>query len=117
MRKQLIPALLAAMFAIGGMSVYAADPAKPAGDQPVKAAGAHPNEPGAQNDPSSAEKKQTGTKKGIKTAGAHPGGTAPCTPADAAKGGGKDLKCNPEATASVPGNQGAPTAADKAKTK
>ena len=116
MKTLLIPALLAAAFAIGGMSVYAADQAKPAADQPVKAAGAHPGEPGTANDPASAEKKQ-GTKKGIKTAGAHPGGTAPCSPADAAKGGGKDVKCSPEATAAVPGNQGAPTAADKAKMK
>ena len=112
MKKQLIPGLLAVVFAIGGMSLYAADTS-----QPVKAAGAHPQEPGTANDPASAEKKPTGTKKGVKTAGAHPGGTAPCSPADAAKGGGKDVKCTPEATAAVPGNQGAPTAADKAKMK
>jgi hypothetical protein len=115
MKKQLIPALVAAMFAIGGMSVYAADPAKPATNtsQPVNAAGAHPEEPGYANDPASAEKKQTGKKKGVKT-----GGLPPCSGQGAAvKSPAGEAKCTPEATAAVPGNQGAPTAMDKAKPK
>jgi hypothetical protein len=113
MKKQLIPALLAAMFAIGGMSVYAADQAKPAADQPVSAAGAHPNEPGYSNDPASPEKKQTGKKKGVKT-----GGLPPCAGQGASvKAPAGEAKCTPEATAAVPGMQGAPTAMDKAKPK
>jgi hypothetical protein len=108
MKKQLIPALLAAMFATSGMGVYAADAPKPATDTsvPVKAGGeATANEPGRANDPGSAEKKQTGTKKTIKSAGAHPGGTAGCPPGVAAKGAGGDVKCEPEKAAKKPGTQ------------
>jgi hypothetical protein len=105
MKKQLIPALLAAMFAFGGLSVYAY-----AADQPVGTAGeASANVPGNQGDPMSPEKKHKKAGKTAKT-----GGLPPCAgqgaPVNAPAG---EAKCNPEATAAVPGNQGAPTGAKK----
>ena len=100
MKKQLIPALLAAVFAFGGMSVYAADTSVPA----TAGGEATAKEPGRVNDPGSAEKKQTGTKKGVKNVGAHPGGAAPCTPAEQAKATG-DVKCEPEKSAKKPPHQ------------
>ncbi len=79
--------------ALASATGYAADTVKSAGDAGAK-------EPGTVNDPASAEKKHTGSKKSIKAQG------GPCTPgagdsSAAAKGAAKggDVKCEPEASA------------------
>ena len=95
MKKQLIPALLAAMFAFGGISVYAADTSVPA------------------KEPASA---QAETKKTVKSVGPHAGGTAPCTPEEQAKATGT-VKCEPEASANEPGRSGDPASPEKKKKK
>jgi hypothetical protein len=87
MKKQLVPALLAAVFAFGGTSVYAAD---------------------------TSASSQTGTKKTVKSVGPHAGGTAPCTPEEQAKATGT-VKCVPEASAKEPGRSGDPASPEKRK--
>jgi len=89
MKKQLIPALLAATFAFGGISVYAADTKEPAS-------------------------AQTETKKTVKSVGPHAGGTAPCTLEEQAKATGT-VKCEPEASAKEPGRSGDPASPEKKK--
>jgi hypothetical protein len=91
MKKQLIPALLAATFAFAAVSVYAAET----------------------KEPSSA---QTETKKAVKSVGPHAGGTAPCTVEEQAKATGT-VKCDPEASAKEPGRSGDPASPEKKKKK
>ncbi len=91
--NRLIAGLIIGSLALVSVTGYAADTVKSAGEATAK-------EPGTVNDPASAEKKQTGSKKAIKAQG------GPCTPgagdpSAAAKGSAKgaDVKCEPEASA------------------
>lgn len=104
--KRLLASVLAGSLAVAGLTVYAADPVKSAGDATAK-------EAGRSDDPASAEKKMK-AKKSVKAQG------GPCTPgagdssaAAKTKAQGGDVKCLPDASAAEPGRAGDAASAEK----